>query len=372
MPNSISEWFGHRLYPTVTGAESAIEDQRDQRCPFLSDALHTDRKCTKAENSKGVCTVSSEAGSVQMDWVVCPYRTLTSPILREAARRLFNVPKPTKLVLFPAPTLSEAATQTEIRSATTGGARALVYFMDKLGGEIDIPGSKKSPKFKLDTTLVEIVAEPKGLNIGRHGILEVQTMDFHGSYRAATDSLTNALKLHPKDFPKQLEQNPNWASAGIQSPNIANVFKRTIYQTLFKFQLGAHPDCAGSGLALQESVWQSWQPHLGGPEIIDAGDGTARFKDLPACPADADGKAWIFVFEVNAKSTETPNPIRVTKVIRADSESLTDFAFRKAPEEAMTLLTSSDSLRNIIRRRIREFWPDFVAADPQRPKRSPK
>jgi hypothetical protein len=361
MPNSISEWFGHRLFPTVTNSPAAIEEQRDQRCPFLSKALHTNRKCIKAENSKGVCTVSSESDDVQMDWVVCPYRTLTSPILREAAQRLFHVPKESKLVLFPAPTLSEVCNQNEMLVALRSGARALVYFMDKLGGEIDIPGSRKSPKFKLDATLVEIVADGSRLNIGKYGILEVQTMDFHGSYRAATESLNNALKLHPKEFTKQLEQNPNWASAGIQSPNIANVFKRTIYQTLFKFQLGAHADCAGSALALQESVWRSWQPHLGGPELIDLDDGTARLKGRPAGPADADGKAWIFIFEVDAKSSETPNPIRVTKVIRADSEALADLAFRKAPLEAMDLLTSSDSLRTIIRRRIREFWPEFLA-----------
>ena len=72
MPNSISEWFGHRVYPTVLNAESAARDQQNQRCPFLSAALSGDRKCIKAPNSKGVCTVSSEAGGRQMDWVVCP------------------------------------------------------------------------------------------------------------------------------------------------------------------------------------------------------------------------------------------------------------------------------------------------------------
>jgi hypothetical protein len=361
MPNSISEWFGHRLFPTVTSSPAAVDDQRQQRCPFLSDALHGRRKCTKAQNSKGVCTVSSESDGIQMDWVVCPYRTLTSPILPEAARHLFQARRAAELVLFPAPTLSEPATQERIRNALSSGAHALVYFMDKLGGEIDIPGGRKSPKFKLDTTLVEIVTTAGKLNIGRHAILEVQTMDFHGSYRAATDSLANALKLHPKDFPKQFEQNPNWASAGIQSPNIANVFKRTIYQTLFKFQLGAHQDCAGSALAIQESVWRSWQPHLGAPDLTPLSDGTFRLATPPASSSDTDGKGWIFVFEVERTRKRTPNPIRVTRVIRAGAGSLTDLAFRKAPHEAMALLTSSDSLRAIIRRRIRQFWPDFLA-----------
>ena len=361
MPNSISEWFGHRTFPTVTNSPAATDDQREQRCPFLSDALHGPRKCVKFDNSKGVCTISSEADSIQMDWVVCPYRTLTSPILREAAKRLFRLPERAEMVLVPAPTLSEAPTQNRIHTALATGARALVYFMDKLGGEIDIPGSKKSPKFKLDTTLVEIVSDSDHLNIGKHAILEVQTMDFHGSYRAATDSLTNALKLHPKDFPKQLEQNQHWASAGIQSPNIANVFKRTIYQTLFKFQLGANEQCAGAALAIQESVWRSWQPHLGAPELTQNREGIFGFTDTPPSDAHSGDKGWILVFEIDLASQETPNPIRVTRVIRAASESLTDLAFRKAPREAMAFLTSNDSLRMIIRRRIGEFWPQFVS-----------
>ena len=114
----------------------------------------------------------------------------------------------TKLVLFLAPTLSVTTTQAEIQSALSNDARALVYFMDKLGGEIDIPGSRKSPEFKLDTTHVEIVPDANRFNIGRHGILKVQTMDFYGSYRAATESLTNALKLHPKNCSEVLTYRP--------------------------------------------------------------------------------------------------------------------------------------------------------------------
>jgi hypothetical protein len=234
----------------------------------------------------------------------------------------------------------------------------LVYFMDKLGGEIDIPGSKRSPKFKLDTTLVEILWSGSEASIGRHGILEVQTMDFHGSYREATQSLTHALKLHPRDFACQLRANPNWASAGIESPNIANVFKRTIYQILFKFQLGDHPDCAGAILALPGSVWESWQPHLGAPELKSAGRGVHRFAQ--AKPRAEDPKGWILVFEVDDASSATPNPIRIEKTIEANWEVLTHLAFEKAPQESMKRLREEDSLRTIIRRRITEFWPGLL------------
>lgn len=360
MANSISEWFGHRVFPTVVESEVAMNDQKEERCPFLSDALAAKRKCIKSVNSRGVCTVSSEANGVQRDWVVCPYRTLTSPILRESALRLFCDTEGIAPLLVPAPTLSRAETRAEARAALESKRKVLVYFMDKLGGEIDIPGSPRSPKFKLDTTLVEIVASGGTPTIGKHGIVEVQTMDFHGSYRAATDSLTNALRLHPIEFAAQLRHNPNWASVGIQSPNISNVFKRTIYQVLFKFQLGNHPDCAGAILALPGSVWDSWQPHLGAPSLVDAGKGVWHFADRDAETRKA--KGWILVFDTDTKSSETPNPIFIEKTIQADWETLAHLAFERAPQESMKFLFEKDSLRTIIRRRIREFWPELLLA----------
>ena len=359
MANSISEWFGHRVFPTVTDAEAAVQDQKDERCPFLSESLAETRKCIKSANSRGVCTVSSEADGKQRDWVVCPYRTLTSPILPESARRLFCQAKGAEPLLVPAPALATPPVQRDVRSALDGDRKVLVYFMDKLGGEIDIPGSRRSPKFKLDTTLVEIATERGRPAIGKHGILEVQTMDFHGSYRDATESLTNALKLHPKGFAGQLQQNPNWASAGIQSPNIANVFKRTIYQILFKFQLGHHPDCAGAILALPGSVWDSWQPHLGAPELRATGQDTYRFADAKG--SGRESKGWILIFDVDEASATTPNPIHITKTIEADWEILAQLAFQKAPEESMKHLIEKDSLRTIIRRRISEFWPELLS-----------
>jgi hypothetical protein len=352
MPNSISEWFGHRVYPTVTETAEALNDQKTERCPFLSEALNSERKCIKSANSKGVCTVSSEADGVEMDWVVCPYRTLTSPILCESAERLFNL-RSSECLLIPAPALAQDTIQAQVRTTLERQHRALVYFMDKLGGEIDIPGSRKSPKFKLDTTLVEIETKDGHPRIGKHAIVEVQTMDFHGSYRAATASLSNALKLHPTDFPRQLRSNPNWASAGIEGPNIANVFKRTIYQTLFKFQLAAHGECAGCVLAIPKSVWKSWQPHLGGPELERQPDGTFRVKGTPLRA----GRGWILVFEVAADNERTPNPISITRAIQADADVLFDLTFKKAPAEAAEFLNLKDSVRGIIRRRIAAYWP---------------
>jgi hypothetical protein len=371
MPNSISEWFGHRIYPIVANTPAAIEDQNEERCPFLSTALSSERKCIKAANSRGVCTVSSEAEGQQMDWVVCPYRTLASPILEASAHMLFQQKNDQPMILVPAPSLAERETQKRIRQAIKRKQTALVYFMDKLGGEIDLSGSRKSPKFKLDTTIVEILPGEDGVGIGKHGILEVQTMDYHGSYAAATESLTSALKLHPKEFAEQLKRNPNWASNSIQSPNIANVFKRTIYQVLFKFQLGHHEPCAGCILAIPQSVWLSWQPHLGAPELIKLPDGSWQFAEAAPNPNNQSSKGWIFVFEIEGRSQKSPNPISITKAIRTDAQILARLAFEKAPAEAMNLLASGDGLRAVIRRRISQFWPGLWSRVPKKAKSIP-
>lgn len=364
MPNSISEWFGHRIFPTVSSTPTAIADQREERCPFLTAALGGSRKCIKAANSRGVCTVSSELDGVQMDWVVCPYRTLKSSLLEDAIRRLYGFRSEVRIHVIPAPALAEASLQKELLADIRNHEPTLVYFMDKLGGEIDLPGSRRSPKFKLDTTVVELLPDEEGVAIGRHAIVEVQTMDYHGTYAAATQSLTNALKLHPREFAAQLERNPGWASAGIEGPNIANVFKRTIYQVLFKFQLGDHAECAGCVLALPESVWLSWQPHLGAPELRRGRDGVFEFTDDIAA-TDLSGKGWIQIFDCDNTARETPKPLRITKTIRTSARQLARLAFEKAPAEAMTLLTNGDLLRATLQRRIAVFWPTLWPPTPR-------
>ena len=74
------------------------------------------------------------------------YRTLNSPLLEEAARRLFHLPAAAELILVPAPALAGDAARQKVRAAIGSGVTSLVYFMDKLGGEIDLPGSPKSPE----------------------------------------------------------------------------------------------------------------------------------------------------------------------------------------------------------------------------------
>ena len=108
---------------------------------------------------------------------------------------------------------------------------------------------------------------------GRFGVLEIQTMDFHGSYRLAVQNLDDSLRLHGSGFADALQQNQRWLAERIEGPNIANVFKRTFYQMTLKFQLGVHPRSVGTSLAIPQAVWDSWQPHLGRPELVSCGEG---------------------------------------------------------------------------------------------------
>ena len=57
----------------------------------------------------------------------------------------------------------------------------------------------------------------------------------------------------PPAFHEALKANQGWLSEKVEGPNIANVFKRTFYQMMLKFQIGTQARCAGCALALPES-----------------------------------------------------------------------------------------------------------------------
>lgn len=109
--NHIAEWYGHRAFPIVAATTAALADQQAGRCPFLTDVTGQDRKCTKNENSQGVCTVSSVSGEYgRQDWLVCPIRTLDVSLVENVARRLFDHPSEVDIQVVAVPTLNEKAT----------------------------------------------------------------------------------------------------------------------------------------------------------------------------------------------------------------------------------------------------------------------
>lgn len=229
--NFVSEWYGVRLYPSAVGASRAMDRLRSKRCPFLSDALEEPTRCVKRANSTGVCTITTTKQGVK-DWVVCPYRVLEREIISEVARVVFSDRRP-DIAVYPVVHLEDEARRTRILDRARHET-VYIFYQDKLGGEINVSGSDRTPELSFDITLVECRFDDEWLLLKRYGIFEVQTMDFHGSYRHAVRALEQAVDLHGDEFAEQVDRNQSWLGRRIEGPNIANVFKRTVYQTILK------------------------------------------------------------------------------------------------------------------------------------------
>lgn len=357
--NHIAEWFGHRVYPVVASTENSLQDQRENRCPFLSDATGQNHKCVKNERSLGVCTISTTSGQGRQDWLVCPLRALEPELLDDAARRLFGHSPPDHVNLVSAPVLADKERASKFRASVLSGVPSLVYFQNKLGGEISLSSTQRSPEFSFDTTMVEVLPnENDTISLGRYGVFEIQTMDFHGSYSSAVRDLSDALRLHERNFSDAVRDNPQWPGNKIEGPNIANVFKRTFYQMMFKFQLGEHGDSTGCVFAIPAAVWNSWQPHLGRPELVEMPDKTFRLavdgQDVLAKPT-----SWIYVFEIAESEIDTPNQIELTKVIGTNASALSHYALDVAPEAALEEGASADRILDTIRNRLSHYLPEL-------------
>jgi hypothetical protein len=277
------------------------------------------------------------------------------------ARRIFPSDPGKEAMIVPAPTLGTEAVRERLKAATEAGHLIVVYLQDKLGGEISIPATERSPELSFDITMVRVVGHPSGIAVGRYGILEVQTMDFHGSYKHAVGNLQDGLRLHDSNFHRALEENPRWLSDRIEGPNIANVFKRTFYQMMLKFQIGADESCAGSVLALPVSVWDSWQRHLGRPELQHRDDGTFLLRHADDRNVSARVPAWIYLFDIDNSSATSPNPILLRRTIATDAEAIAYYALKVAPEAAVAGVGGTDRLLASIRRRIATWWPELGA-----------
>jgi len=352
----VSEWFGHRVYPSIASGSEALADQKSKRCPFLSAATAETKQCVKGAASMGICTISSCSNGPRQDWLVCPYRALDPSLLDAVVRRIFQVAKAESILIVSAPTVEHGHFRAEASRRLAAGERVFVYMQDKLGGEISLSATRRSPELSFDVTIIELKLVDGHVQIDRYGILEVQTMDFHGSYRNVVKNLEDALRLHSDTFAQELERNSKWLSDRIEGPNIANVFKRTFYQMVMKFQMAGRGACAGAVLAIPLSVWDSWQRHLGAPDLADLLDGTHGLS-WPGAPADTHA-AWIYVFDLDSSSASTPSPVVLTRAIMTNADSVAHYALRAAPEAGMTD-GGVDRVLATIRRRLTVWWPEL-------------
>lgn len=358
--NFISEWFGQRIYPLVRLDISDVSGENRGRCPFLSNVLHRLTPCVKGENSSGVCTISSVSNGPRQDWLVCPYRVINSEIVRRGCQMIFGLT--TEVAPLPVSILGDPAELAAFIDTVNSNSAGYLFFQDKLGGEISVIGTRRSPEMSFDVTLVEVRPDDQGgFQVTRYGILEIQTMDYHGSYKHAVSNLRDGLRLHEGAFAETLQANlTRWAGQGIEGPNIANVFKRTFYQMLLKFRLsGDGSAAAGTVLALPRSVWDSWQPFLGAPALEDESPGIKRLRVVEGAPEEPPLNAFICVFELDADSETAISPVRIEHFIRVSPEQMTHHAFTEVPAHMLHAIQAEESMLATIRSRLGEWWPAF-------------
>ena len=356
--NYVGEWFGYRLYPTANPTAKALTTWRNSTCPYLSEATGEARRCVKAEASLGVCSINTETALGRRDWLVCPYRALDPKLLDEAVRRLFARSATEHFEVLPVVRFNDVAERHKVISTLKSGVGVYVYLDQKLGGEVSLGKTARSPEFSIDVTILELQLSGDDVAVERFGALEIQTMDFHGSYKHAVKNLQDGLRLHPKNFASVLDQNPSWMSDKIEGPNLSNVFKRTFYQMAFKFQLGRGVGCVGTVLALPKSVWESWRHQLGDP-VFERGEHAALTK--PGTPLPAQPLAWIFSFDLCKSANDGPDDIRFDEIIATSAEALSYWALEVAPVHAMEFAMSEQGLPRSIRGLVHRVWPELAA-----------
>jgi DNA modification methylase len=214
--NYISEWFGRRIYPVVQlDGIRAISGPNKNVCPFLTQMLPDRTECWKGPNSKGVCTISSVSNGRRQDWLACPHRVIHTNIVKESCARIFGTEGADNYPV-PVSALANGDRLQKFKEEIQANGFGFIFFQDKLGGEISLQGTDRSPELSFDVTIIEVLRTNGGIQLGRYGIMEVQTMDFHGSYRAAVSALTNALDLHQEGFPVTLQLNLDWAGRNVE------------------------------------------------------------------------------------------------------------------------------------------------------------
>jgi len=107
------------------------------------------------------------------------------------------------------------------------------------------------------------------------------------------------------------------------------------------------------------SVWDSWQKHLGAPDLVEHGDGTWRVQtdrfELPSKPT-----SWIYVFDIATDTDDSPSPIELWRVIGTSAEILAHYALDVAPQAALEAGGSVEQILDSVRTRLRLCLPELA------------
>lgn len=377
--NFIAEWFGHRVWPTVDGTPLAVSNQSAGICPFLSSALEQPRKCIKTargfEGPTGVCTISSDSNGQRQDWLACPHRTLDQPftLLTAGVRTTYRIAPDARIILVPVSVLGHPAQQARIVEALRSkSARVFGFAGGKLGGEVDLPETDHSPGAKVDVSVIELTDVDEAgrpSQFGKHMFYEIQTADFHGSPLHAVRQLREHLPTTPgENYHAALSGMVEVAGTGVEGPNKANIFKRTIYQMVLKIQMAHHPDCAGFVIVLPVPVWDSWLRHLGRPHLEPVKGDTSCLHLVG--PDESGGeildsaRAWVFVFDVDREAPASPHPLRIVHRVATSSAALIHYAFQSASQRAIEQGVIK-RYRGVLEGRVLQGWKGGLAAEPE-------
>jgi hypothetical protein len=115
---------------------------------------------------------------------------------------------------------------------------------------------------------------------------------------------------------------------------------------------------------LPQSVWDSWQRHLGRPDLQSREDGTFALVE-PGKKLASRVAAWIYVFDIEASETATPNRIVLRRVIATDADAIAHYALKDAPQAAVAGTESSDRVLASISRRLITWWPQLQSRQTQ-------
>ncbi len=241
---------------------------------------------------------------------------------------------------------------------------------------MDVPETHDSPGLKVDNSVIEITdidpANGRPSQHGRHMFFEIQTTDFHGSPLHAVRRLREKCQQGTTEpYHAAIVASPRDCGEGMEGPNKANVFKRTSYQMIFKIELDDAANSAGFAIVLPVPVWKSWLKHLGQPVLItDSADPAVMHLKPPGVEGPwqpvKQPRSWIFVFDIDRDSPESPSPLKILYRIAVDAAALIEYAFKIAPTKAIKHGAIEVFRKNLINQRVLKNWK--AATKPRRGK----
>ncbi|WP_197453409.1 PDDEXK family nuclease [Caulifigura coniformis] len=350
----------------MNDSPAARRDQSQCQCPFISIATGEQIECVKVRDGEpyGVCTISSDSNGERQDWIACPHRTLDQhfTLLSTAVQRAFGIASADDLTLAPVSALRTPEQQQRVRESFRLGKRVFLFTGTKLGGEVDFRETDASPGAAVDMSVIEVTGLDESgqpLTFGNHLLFEIQTSDFHGSPLHAAGALRAVCPRGEarEGYHDELRKRPEIAGTGVEGPNKANIFKRTIYQMIFKIELARDSECAGFAIILPVPVWQSWLRHLGCPDLEAIGSDARKMR--LRTPGDAESglnaHATVYVFDIDRESKESPSPLIVVREVEVSAAALTHHAFVRASNEAIQRGVT-ESFRKSFKDRVRKGW----------------